>query len=468
MLKLFNKKPKIRVRIAPSPTGFLHIGTARAALFNWLFAKHNKGKFLIRIEDTDLERSEKKFEENIISGLKWLGIESDEKIIRQTERLNVYEKYLKKLLKKGEAYYCSCSKEELEQERQRAIQKGLPLLYSGKCRDCKVPAEKAQVIRFKMPNKTIFFQDIIRGEISFDLSLTGDIVIAKDLKTPLYNFAVVIDDQEMEISHIIRGEDHIANTPKQITIQEALGFKTPKYAHLPLILDPDRSKMSKRYSADSMDTYRMLGYLPEAMVNFIALLGWHPKDDKEIMSIEELIREFELERVQKAGAIFNIEKLDWLNSQYIKNTDNKKIKRILIEIFGDAALKEKITDKLINLSKERMSKLSDFRKINDFVFDFIQYPSDLLIWKNASKEQIKNNLKNVFEILKTASDFRKESLEKLIMPMAEKQGRGETLWPLRVALSGKDKSPGPFEIMDILGKEESLARIEKGIEKLEI
>lgn len=461
-------KSKIRVRIAPSPTGYLHIGTARTALFNWLFAKHNGGKFIIRIEDTDLERSNKMFEKDILDGLKWLGIESDEKIVRQTERLDIYEKYLKKLLGKGDAYYCACTKEELETERQKAIDSGKPPVYNGKCRDKNISSEKGQVIRFKVPNEIIIFKDLIRGDVRFDMSLMGDIAIAKNLKTPLYNFAVVVDDYEMKISHVIRGEDHLANTPKQIAIQRALGLKTPKYAHLPLILDPDRSKMSKRYSATSVEEFKKMGYLPEALVNFIALLGWHSREEKEVMDIKELIKEFELERVQKAGAVFNTEKLDWINSQYIKNSSYERIKSALSDIFGNKIVFDETTKKIINVARDRINKLSEFEEIKKEFLDLPDYPANLLVWKKSSAETAKKNLIVIKENVENISEnvFTKESLEKILMFLADKLGRGETLWPLRVALSGKDKSPGPFELMDILGKEESLKRINSAIKKL--
>ena len=287
---------KIRVRIAPSPTGALHIGLARSALFNYLFAKKNNGNFVLRIEDTDLERSDLKWTQDIIDGLKWLGIQWDEGPdiageygpYKQTQRIDIYKKYLEKLLKDGTAYYCFCSAEELEAKRQEQMARGEAPRYDGKCKNLaekevqkRLAEEKPSVIRFKTPGKKIKFKDLIRGEVEFDAGLIGDIVIAKDLKTPLYNFAVVVDDYEMKISHVIRGEDHISNTPKQMLLQEALDFAHPEYGHLPLILAPDRSKLSKRFGAVSIIDYREQGYLPEAMVNFMALLGW--KDRKSVV-----------------------------------------------------------------------------------------------------------------------------------------------------------------------------------------
>ena len=322
-----------RVRIAPSPTGWLHIGTARTALFNFLFARKNGGKFILRIEDTDKERSKKEYEENILEGLKWLNLYWDEGPdiggpygpYRQSERIEIYKEYLLKLLKEEKAYYCFCSPEEIEAQKKDMALRGLTPIYSGKCRNLskreaeeKIKRGENYVIRIKMPQKKIKFKDLIRGEIEFDLSLIGDIVIAKSLEEPLYNFTVVVDDYLMKITHVIRGDDHISNTPKQLVLQEMLGFERPFYAHLPMILGPDRSKLSKRHGEMALTEYKKLGYLKEAMINFLALLGWHPSSDEEIFSLEELIERFSLERVQKSGAVFNHLKLDWFNSFYLK------------------------------------------------------------------------------------------------------------------------------------------------------
>lgn len=472
MLEFFKifRKEKIRVRIAPSPTGYLHIGTARTALFNWIFAKKNGGKFILRIEDTDLERSEKRFEDDILDGLKWLGLNWDEWPYRQSERLEIYEKYLKQLLKEKKAYYCDCTKEELEKERESQLKKGDSPKYNGRCKERNVPAEKAELIRFKIGSEKVSFTDLIRGEISFDSGLMGDIAIAKNLRTPLYNFAVVIDDYEMKISHVIRGEDHIANTPKQILIGRAFNFPEPKYGHLPLILDPDRSKMSKRFSATSVEEYKEQGYLPETLLNFMALLGWHPTDDKEKMPIKEIIEKFDLQRIQKGGAIFDLQKLDWLNSQYIKEKSNEELLEKLVELYGKDLFQDKNKDlKMIEIGKQRISRLNEFKEIqSSFLLD--NYDKDLLIWKNTPAEKILENLRTVKEMIRALleSEFNKNRLEGYLMPFADTAGRGEALWPLRVALSGKDKSAGPFEIMDVLGKEESLIRIDIAIQKLEL
>lgn len=469
MDKQVNKKP--RVRIAPSPTGNLHIGTARAALFNWIYAKSTGGTFVLRIEDTDLERSEKKFETDIFDGLQWLGLNWDEGPgvggpsvnYRQSERLDIYEKYLSQLLNKGLAYYCRCTKEELEIEREKSSKLGLTPKYNGKCRAARHP--DGEVIRIIIPEEKISFIDIIRGEISFDGGLIGDIAIAKNLKTPLYNFAVVIDDYEMQISHVIRGEDHIANTPKQIFIQIALGFPMPQYAHLPLILDQNRAKLSKRFSATAVIEYKNDGFLPEAIVNFLTLLGWHPDDDKEIMPIDEIINKFSLERIQKSGAVFDIEKLKWLNGNYIRALSEQDLIRKIYDFDNDSKkLLDKIEDgkkiKLIAFAKERMSTLKDFFAQNAFFGEIGEYTPNLLVWKKSTPVKALENLTKIEEIIKNLPEnFSKNEAEQVIMPLAEKLGKGDILWPLRVALSGLEASPGPLEILEILGKKEAIKRI---------
>lgn len=458
------EKEKIRVRIAPSPTGKLHFGTARTALFNLLFAKNKGGKFIIRIEDTDLARSEKKYEEEILEGLKWLGIESDEPVLRQNERRDVYEKYLKKLLEEKKAYFCYCTKEELEEEKQFMLSQGLAPKYNGRCLNSPPKGREPQLIRLRIPEKEVVFKDLIRGKVSFDSGLMGDIAIAKDIRTPLYNFAVVIDDYESEITHVIRGEDHIPNTPKQILIQEALEISSPEYAHLPLILNPEGGKMSKRYMETSLLSFRDEGYLPEAMVNFMAFLGWHPKEDKELMSLNEIADEFSIERVQKGGAIFNKEKLDWINAQYVKRMEAKEIEeKIKGFIPEEWFLKEEDIFKRAILSlKERLIKLSDFKEEARFLFEKPNYETDLLLWKETKRKEEKNNLEAVKKIVEENTTNRDEK----IVALAEEKGRGEIYWPLRVALSGKKNSPPPLELLFILGQKESLKRIEEAIKKL--
>ena len=313
----------IKTRIAPSPTGNFHVGTARTALFNYLFARHHGGKFLLRIEDTDYERSKKKFEEDIIEGLTWLKIEWDETIIRQSEHREVYATYLHNLLETGKAFYCPHTEKKLEEEKNGQIKNKAPLLHRCDARDKLL--DKG-VIRFKNNEKLIkTFDDIIKGQVGIFPAPFGDFVLAKNTRTPLYNFAVVVDDHETRISHVIRGEDHLPNTPKQILIQEALGFARPQYAHLPLLLGADRSKLSKRHGATSIQEYRDEGYLADALFNFLALLGWNPGTEQEVFSRTELVELFSLDRVQKSGAIFDIVKLNWMNNQYIGKTLPEKL-----------------------------------------------------------------------------------------------------------------------------------------------
>ncbi|MEK7481962.1 MAG: glutamate--tRNA ligase [Patescibacteria group bacterium] len=483
-----NPQKEIRARFAPSPTGHLHIGGARTALFNWLFSKQHKGKFILRIDDTDIERSQSEFEKNIIDGLKWLGlnwdegpdIEGDYGPYRQSERGEIYKKYIQKLLDENKAYYCFCSKEELEADRQAMLSQGIAPRYSGKCRN--LPKEKSEklsakgesVIRFKVPEHEVEFTDLIRGKIKFNSALIGDLIIAKNIKAaqfPLFNFAGIVDDCEMKISHVIRGEDHLPNTPKQILMAEALGFEPPKYAHLPLILAPDRSKLSKRYMETSLIDYEKQGYLAEAIINFLALLGWRSakNPDKEIFSPEELIAEFEIKKIQKAGAIFNIEKLAWLNGQYIKQTDSMHLAEKLKNFIPQNWFENKnILIKAVHAEKERMKKLADFKEMADFFFELPDYDASLLNWRETTSEETSKNLNLLKEEIEKIPEnkYNLENLETSIMPLAEKYGRGELLWPLRAALSGKEFSPGPFEIMEILEKEETLKRIEIALKKL--
>ena len=511
----FIRPGEIRTRIAPSPTGFLHIGTARTALFNYLFARKNQGSFILRIEDTDIERSDPRFEKDILESLKWLGIEwsegpdngGDYGPYRQSERLNIYADYLKKLLKEGKAYYCFCSEEELEDQRQYALSMGQPWHYNGKCAQLstketkKYLAEgKPSVVRFRTPARKVEFDDLIRGKLEFDSALIGDITIAKDLKTPLYNFAVVVDDFEMRISHVMRGEDHISNTPKQILIQEALNFPRPEYAHLPLILGPDRTKLSKRHGAVAIADYRTAGYLPETLVNFMAFLGWNPGTEREIYSMPSLILEFSLERIQKGGAIFNIKRLDFLNGFYIRQKSVEKLTELCLPYLIESGFVEpqfktgqyppayggieitqtyKISEtgedvgldflkKIVAIYQERLKKLSEIIELTDFFFKKeLGYNKELLKWGSMTDEEVRTSFDKLEKILSKIEpeDFTKENLEKILMPEAEKispkKDRGYLLWPLRVALTGKQSSAGPFEIAEIIGKKMVLERIKE-------
>lgn len=485
----YSPKNEVRVRFAPSPTGHFHIGGARVALNNFLFARHHNGKFILRIEDTDQERSKKEFEEEIYESLRWLNIKWDEGPVdfdnknkeigdygpyRQSERKEIYKKYLQKLLDEKKAYWCYCTKEELEARKTAMINEGLIPKYSGYCRNLKEPPKnkEPQTIRFVMPETKVEFKDLIRGKLSFDSSQFGDIVIAKDLENPLYNFAAVVDDYEMQITHVIRGEDHISNTPKQILLQQALNFPPIQYAHLPLILNPDKSKLSKRFTETSLLSYREEGYLPEALINFLILLGWHPKDNQEIFSLNELINIFDLSRVQKAGAVFNEDKLSWINSKYIKNYELNdllpKIKPILLK--NNLNGSDDFILKILKIEKDRMKTLNDIIHLADFFFKLQDYDSKILLWKEMPKEKAKKILETIYQLLEQLDEthFEKTMLLNKLTEIINLYGynRGEVFWPLRVALSGKESSPDPTEIAEILGKKESLNRIEIAINKL--
>jgi glutamyl-tRNA synthetase len=476
------KGKEIRVRMAPSPTGFLHIGTARTTLFNWLFARHEGGTFVLRIEDTDKERSKPEHEVSLMENLKWLGIAWDEGPdvggeygpYRQSERTEIYKEYIKKVMADGHAYYCYCTKEELEAQKQSMEVDGLPPKYSGRCRNLTEPLEgrEPQVIRFKTPEIKIKFHDLIRGTVEFDAGLFGDMVIAKDLDTILFNFANVIDDYLMKITHVIRGDDHIANTPKQIIFQRVLGFPEMIYAHVPLVLNGDRSKMSKRNNESSFSMYRDQGYLPEAMMNFLAMLGWHPNGDEELLSPDQLIAEFDIERVQKAGAVFNMEKLDWINAQYLKKLSVDELAERLAPFFaaqGIDATDSTFIKKVIAADRDRMKTLGSWIEDAKFFFALPDYDAALLIWKDASAEATSATLEAVAAAIGGIDSdlLSRDVLMNALQPLMDAQGKGNVLWPLRASLSGKKASPDPLLIAENLGKAETLARIEIARKKLE-
>lgn len=430
---------EVITRMAPSPTGKFHVGSARTALFSYLYAKHCGGKFILRIEDTDKERSKKEYEENILESFAWLGLQYDGPY-RQSERTEIYKKYLQKLLDSGHAYV---SKEDSAEEGKRG-----------------------EVIRFKNPNTKIKFHDEVLDDIEVDTTDIGDFVIAKDLETPLYHLTVVIDDGLMKVSHVIRAQEHIANTPRQILILEALGFVRPVYAHIPLVLAPDKTKMSKRHGATALLDFRDAGYLPEAVVNFLAFMGWNPGTEQELFSLDELVKAFSLEKIQKAGAVFNIEKLNWYNREYIKKMDKKKL---LTEIKKYLNWPEDMLERALPTLVERMDKFSDLADEEEFGFytKVPKYAAEKLIWKKSDREKTRMHLQKVLEFLENNADFSDpEKIKAAIWDYAESAGRGDVLWPMRVALSGKDKSPDPFTLAYILGRQETLSRINLALEKV--
>jgi glutamyl-tRNA synthetase len=394
------------------------------------------GKKVFRIEDTDKERSKKEYEENIIECLKWLGITYDSGPFRQSERNEIYTKYLKKMLENGSAYI---SKE--------------------------TEGDRSEVIRFKNPNKKITFTDLIRGDVTMDTTDLEDFVIARSMEEPLYHLTVVVDDHEMGVTHVIRGDDGISNTPRQILIQEGIGAQRPLYAHIPLILAADRSKLSGRHGAVSVTEFRDMGYLPEAFINFLALLGWNPGTEQEIFSMDELVKIFSLEKVQKAGAIFNVEKLNWFNKKYIEKLDNVTLMKHA-EKFIPKDVPQKYLSTLAPLIKEKISYFAQipelFKGELSFVYGTGKYPKEKLMWKQETDiSASKNNLKLVIDVISNMKDtqFNAADIKSQIWPLAEKIGKGNVLWPMRFALSGQDRSPDPFVISAILGKEETLARL---------
>lgn len=481
---------EIRVRLAPSPTGNFHIGTARTALFNYLFAKKMGGSFILRIEDTDKERSDIKYTKDIIDSLLWLGLGWDEGPevggaygpYIQSERLGIYKKYLDQLLDEGKAYKCFCTTEELDKERAAQQAKGLAPLYSGKCRNLSAEQisdnEKSGrpfVIRFKTESKQVIFQDIIKGKVSFESSLIGDFTIARTDGMPLFVFVVVIDDHLMRISHVFRGEEHLSNAAKHILIAESLNILPPQFGHFPLILNPDRSKMSKRKNPVSVtNDYRDKGYLPEALVNFLSLLGWSPGNDREIFTLEELVEEFQIERVGKSPAIFDHTKLLWMNGYYIRQLPIGDLGFRVQSFISDKELLQKTEEdpqyflKVVSLLQDRLKVLSEIQELLPMFYVMPKYDAALLVLKKSTPERTALALKAALNTLEELKTFTLDELENVLRSAAESCDlkAGELLWSVRVALSGKDASPGAFELLEVLGKEESLKRLHKAQELL--
>jgi glutamyl-tRNA synthetase len=451
-------KPVI-TRFPPSPTGFLHIGNVRTALFNYLFAKHNGGKMIFRLEDTDKERSKDEYANAIIESLKWLGIFWDNDVVeRQSQRSALYVEKLKSLIDAGHAY----------------VSKETP----------KEPGDRDEVIRFRNPNKTIVFQDLIRGMVEIDTTDLGDFIIAKSMEEPVYHLAVVVDDMEMGVTHVIRGEDHISNTPRHILIQEALGAQRPIYAHVPLVLAPDRSKLSKRKHGAMVSAafYRERGYLPEALVNYLALLGWNPGTEQEIFTMDKLIAAFDLSRVQKGGAIFDIEKLDWINKEHMRRPEHVPVMidalKTLLSDYAKSkgwSISDGVSDKAAPVLFERISKLSDAHDILmneefDFLFTEPLYGPEKLLWKgSADRAETKRHIEQAIALLDTVPEaaFHAGSAKEAVWPYADASGRGNVLWPVRFALSGREKSPDPFILAGLLGKGETLKRLRRAAQILE-
>jgi glutamyl-tRNA synthetase len=466
---------EVRVRFAPSPTGYLHIGGARTALFNWLFARHHRGVFILRIEDTDRSRSTEEYINAIIDGMKWLGLDWDEGPYRQTERMEVYQSYLQRLIDEGKAYYCYCTPEELEQRRQEAIKAGKTPRYDGKCRELKnPPAGRTPVVRFRMPDigQTIV-DDLIRGKVSYPNDMFDDFIIMRSDGTPTYNFVVVVDDVDMRITHVIRGDDHLNNTPKQIHIYNALGFQLPRFAHLPMILGSDKTRLSKRHGATSVQTYREMGYLPDALLNYLARLGWS-YGDQEIFTKEELIEKFSIEGVSKAAAVFNPEKLLWLNGQHMKNTSTEKLCE-LVEPFlqkegligPDQQIDRQWLRKAVESQKERAKTLVELAKVMRYYFvEEVEYEEEA---KNKFlNEKTLPYLADLLEELKRLEQFTEQALQEVFSRIIDKHGikLKQLAQPVRVAVTGGTKSPGIFEVLEIVGRDRTIRRLQKAIDTI--
>jgi len=482
---------EVRVRIAPSPSGNLHVGTARTALFNYLFAKKNNGKFILRIEDTDAERTSQEYIDNIFDSLKALGLNWDEGPdvggeygpYTQSERFDIYPKYVQELLDKGFAYECFCTPEELEAEKEEASANKKPYVYTKKCENL-TEAEKEQLrkegrkpaIRFNIAkaqkafhkDSMLTFEDMVKGELHVDTDLLGDFVILKSNGTPTYNFAVVIDDMQMAMSHIIRGEDHISNTPKQIAIYEALGAKVPEFAHVGLILAPDRTKLSKRHGATAVSDFIEQGYLPEAFVNFVALLGWTPSDSVEIKTLDEIIKDFTLEAISPSNSIFEFDKLNWMNGQYIRGMDNSELTKRALKYMDKYNLSEYSQEKIeeiVAAVKEPITVLSE-------ITDSVEYFFGDDVNANVEAQDVLNapEAKTILtKAIDLANAFDYDNHEQIIEKLGEfrKSFDGikpkNVMWTLRAALTGRLRGADLSAVVAILGKDRVIHRIKKAI-----
>jgi glutamyl-tRNA synthetase len=461
----------IVTRFPPSPTGHLHLGGARTALFNWLFARHNKGKFILRFEDTDKERSRPEYVDSIISALKWLGLEWDEGPYFQSERIEIYQSYAKKLFEEGKAYYCECSKEVLEKKKKEMLEKGLKPRYDGTCRDKNLGPGEGRALRIKVPEiKEIVFEDLLRGKIVFPVEEVDDFIIMRSDGTPTYHFAVVIDDITMGITHVIRGDDHISNTPKQIIIYNALGANPPEFAHIPMVLGSDGARLSKRHGAKSILEYREAGFLPKALINYLARLGWG-YGDQEYFTVEELIEKFDLQSVNLSPARFDQDKLLAINAYWIKNSDNKylleHLKYFLKSYDLDKFSKEYLLS-AIETVKTRSKTLVEMAEMIEFyLVEEVSY--DLNGAKKFLVSEIKPLLQKIVEDLKEIPLEEEKKLEEYFREISEKAGikLKNIAQAVRIALTGKTVSPSLFEIMKVLGKERVEKRLKRALEFIE-
>lgn len=464
----------VRVRFAPSPTGYLHIGGVRTALFNWLFARRARGKFILRIEDTDQSRSTEEAIQAILDGMRWVGLDWDEGPYRQTERMDLYRQHAMKLFEQRQAFWCVCSAHELEARRKEAQAKGLPQKYDGRCRERHIDQPSGEAaLRFKAPQdgQTVI-EDLIKGRVVFDNSVLDDLIILRSNGYPTYNFAVVVDDALMGITHVIRGDDHLTNTPRQIPMFRALGYEVPRFGHLPMIMGSDKARLSKRHGATSILAYKEMGYLPEAMINYLVRLGWS-FGDQEVFSIAELIEKFDFDHVQKSSAVFNPDKLLWMNAHYIQHSDPKRIAGLLQPFLEQAGLgaeararPEGWMEKLIVAFQERSKTLAEMATAATL------YLKDELTFDEAAVKKfltpaLAPALEKLTARIEASADFSRTALEGTFKRVLEEEGltMGQLAQPVRVALTGGTASPGLFEVMDLLGRDRTVARLRQGIKR---
>ncbi|EFI35782.1 glutamyl-tRNA synthetase [Desulfonatronospira thiodismutans ASO3-1] len=457
---------KVVARFAPSPTGYLHIGGARTALFNWLLARGSGGRFLLRIEDTDVERSSQEMTQAILDSMHWLGLDYDQEPYYQSKRFEVYKEYIQKLVRTGHAYYCRCTPEEVEEMREKARALGQKPKYSGKCREACLQPGPDTVIRLKAPQagQTVY-QDQVKGSIAVDNTQLDDLVLERMDGTPTYNLAVVADDIEMGITHVLRGDDHINNTPRQLLIYQALDVTPPFFGHVPMILGPDKKKLSKRHGALSVMAYKEMGYLPEALVNYLARLGWSYKDE-EIFSLEDLLQKFSLDNLGASACVFDTEKLKWLNSHYIKESSPARLALILQQHLdaSQPVPAQAYLENIIPLLQPRASTMQEMAEMAHF---FLVPDQELEMDQKAVDKfltpEAREYLREIAEILAGMEEFDQENLEQAMkVYIEEKNIKFKAIaQPLRVALTGKTASPGIFETMQVLGRESCVNRLRR-------
>lgn len=470
-----HKKP--RVRFAPSPTGELHLGGARTALFNYLYAKNNDGNFLLRIEDTDKQRSKQEYTDQICESLKWLRLDWDEEIVYQSQRTQLYKKAVEQLVGSGNAYHCFCTKEKITDDRRQAEQKGGAYLYPQTCRyldkkDVKDRIESGEEysIRIKIPQGRTSFSDKIYGHIDIDNTQLDDFIIARTDGSPVYNLVVVVDDSVMGITHVIRGEDHVSNTHKQIIIYMALELAVPQFAHLPMILGPDKKRLSKRHGATGVQEYKDKGYLSQVMTNYLALLGWNPGTDQEIFNIDQLVSEFSIERVQKKSAVFDEKKLEWVNKQHIQQRSSSEL-YLDIKSINNNWILDKDNNyllKVIDLMKERVNNLNDFETISKYFFEDPTEFEGKAVRKRWKDSSVNHLMQKFVRKLNNIDKWNHKNIEQALRKLAEEDdlSAGEIIHPTRLAVSGVSSGPSLFDMMVLLGKDVCIRRIEKALSNL--